>query len=238
MSYCSPRSISDYRLAKLLERSRADAEARSFGRARQGGLPRGVALAPHHHRAFHVGLDGELTALPHRESRDAPLDYAEPRTSLVDGRSGRVGRSTARFFPYDHAAGGELWVPEAPRGAASGQLSERAARLAPAPVAAACTDRAVREDARLLHRADEAVHEHAHSVPAVVRDHEVELAVPVTSPIPDQNTSREVDLRREHPPAPLFINTLTPPPPAATRSSLPSPLRSPNATELGVLPVG
>lgn len=122
MSYCFPRWISDYHLAKLLERSRANAESSSFRRAMPGVTRRDVSPWGVH-VAFRVGLDGELTALPHRESGDVALEYAEPRTVWWRAGDGAtVGRSTARFFPYDHAAGGELWVPEAPRGAASGEL--------------------------------------------------------------------------------------------------------------------
>ncbi len=107
MSYCSPTWISDYHYSLIFSRVRTDngyyADWTSNPTARETA------------RRFLVGRvegDGGVT-ITKEAARDPWIVQGEPREVRWASRTGAtLGASTAYFFPYDHAAGGMVYVPD------------------------------------------------------------------------------------------------------------------------------
>lgn len=114
MAYCRPSWISDYHHAKLFDRVRGDHE---FYAMRVGGA------ATEEYDAYGVAPTGVVTRRG-ESSRARELSRGEPRELRWLGAEGATrGRAVARYFPYDHLPGGELWVPRAPAGVVAAEIA-------------------------------------------------------------------------------------------------------------------
>jgi hypothetical protein len=113
MAYCRPSWISDFHHAKLFERVRGDHE---FAAMRW-------TEAPAEYDAFRVEPSGAVRARG-ESSRARELARGEAReVTWLGADAAPRGRAIARYFPYDHLPGGELWVPRPPASVVAAELS-------------------------------------------------------------------------------------------------------------------
>ena len=102
MGYCPPTWISDYHYAKIFTRVASDNRLLADWRAGRAGKT---------YRAMHVSGAGEATWQTSTQ-RGWP-ERGEPHVATFEGAGGEVlAQDRAYFFPFDHAPGGVLMVPE------------------------------------------------------------------------------------------------------------------------------
>jgi hypothetical protein len=111
MGYCDPSWISDYNFNLLFQRI-----ATVNGASMQPGAPRTFRLASVDEKGGLVW--GERVTVTY------PVE-GEPRTLTVVRSDGTTDTVTGQYFPYDHLAGGQLWVPDVPFARASLTLGLR-----------------------------------------------------------------------------------------------------------------
>ncbi len=105
MGYCPPTWISDYHYAKIFARLAQDNQLMGDWKAGRASTTK--------YRPMHVSATGEATW--HSWTQRGWPERGAPHVATFESASGEtVAQDRAFYFPFDHADGGVLMVPELP----------------------------------------------------------------------------------------------------------------------------